>query len=91
MLGRALARAGAGGDRRGARAGRLPLLVGGTGLYLRALLDGLAPVPPVPAASCATRRGRSMRGSAARRFHAALAELDPEAAARLAARPTRSA
>ncbi len=27
---------------------RLPVLVGGTGLYLEALLQGLAPVPPVP-------------------------------------------
>ncbi|HEU4705381.1 MAG TPA: isopentenyl transferase family protein, partial [Sphingomicrobium sp.] len=28
-------------------AGRLPILVGGTGLYLRALLDGIAPVPAI--------------------------------------------
>ncbi len=28
-------------------AGRLPIVVGGTGLYVRALLDGLAPVPPI--------------------------------------------
>lgn len=28
--------------------GLLPLLVGGTGLYVRALLDGLAPIPEVP-------------------------------------------
>ncbi len=28
--------------------GRLPILVGGTGLYLRALLDGMADIPPVP-------------------------------------------
>lgn len=27
--------------------GRLPILVGGTGMYLKALLDGLAPVPPI--------------------------------------------
>lgn len=31
-------------------AGRLPILVGGTGLYQRILLDGIAPVPAVPAA-----------------------------------------
>ena len=31
-------------------AGRLPIVVGGTGLYLTALLHGLAPVPEVPAA-----------------------------------------
>lgn len=28
--------------------GRLPVVVGGTGLYLKALTSGLAPVPPVP-------------------------------------------
>lgn len=28
--------------------GRLPLLVGGTGLYLKAILEGLAPIPPIP-------------------------------------------
>ena len=27
--------------------GRLPILVGGTGLYVRSLLDGIAPVPPI--------------------------------------------
>jgi tRNA dimethylallyltransferase len=30
--------------------GRLPLVVGGTGLYLRALAEGLAPVPNLPEA-----------------------------------------
>jgi tRNA dimethylallyltransferase len=29
------------------RAGRLPILVGGTGLYVRTLLDGIAPVPDI--------------------------------------------
>ncbi|MFZ5427493.1 MAG: tRNA (adenosine(37)-N6)-dimethylallyltransferase MiaA [Thermodesulfobacteriota bacterium] len=29
--------------------GMTPILVGGTGLYLRALLDGMAPIPDVPA------------------------------------------
>ncbi|MCA1653169.1 MAG: tRNA (adenosine(37)-N6)-dimethylallyltransferase MiaA [Sphingomicrobium sp.] len=28
-------------------AGRLPIVVGGTGLYLRTLLDGIAPIPPI--------------------------------------------
>lgn len=32
-----------------AKAGRLPIVVGGTGLYLKALMSGLAAVPPVPA------------------------------------------
>ena len=29
--------------------GRLPIIVGGTGLYFKALLEGLSPIPPVPA------------------------------------------
>ena len=28
-------------------AGALPILVGGTGLYIRTLLDGIAPIPPI--------------------------------------------
>jgi tRNA dimethylallyltransferase len=31
------------------RAGRLPIVVGGTGLYFKALTQGLAAVPPIPA------------------------------------------
>lgn len=30
------------------REGRLPILAGGTGLYFRAILEGLAPVPDIP-------------------------------------------
>ncbi len=37
-------------------AGTVPILVGGTGLYLRTLLDGIAPVPPIdPAVRAAVR------------------------------------
>jgi tRNA dimethylallyltransferase len=61
---------------------RVPLLVGGTMLYLRALLKGLAPLPQ---ASAALRR--DIDGRAARAgwpaLHAQLARLDPEAAARI--------
>jgi tRNA dimethylallyltransferase len=42
-------------------AGRLPILVGGTGLYIRTLLDGIAPVPPIDLAfapQCAPCRSR---------------------------------
>ena len=64
------------------RSGRLPLVVGGTGLYLRALARGLAPVPPVPAAvRAAARQRHAALGGAA--FHAALAARDPVMAARL--------
>jgi tRNA dimethylallyltransferase len=62
--------------------GRLPLLVGGSGLYLRALLEGLAPVPPVPPAARAAARALHARLGPVG-FRAALAALDPEAAARL--------
>ena len=70
------------------RAGRVPILAGGTGLYLRALLEGLAPVPPIPAAARAQARALQARlgGEAFRR---ALAPLDPEAAQRLAAGDTQ--
>jgi tRNA dimethylallyltransferase len=59
-------------------AGRLPILVGGTGLYLRTLLDGIAPVPPIdPAVRDAVRR---MPVADA---YEALSKEDPAAAARL--------
>jgi tRNA dimethylallyltransferase len=62
--------------------GRLPILTGGTGLYLRALTAGLAPVPDVPAAVReATRRRFAEIGN--RAFHAELAARDPEMGARL--------
>jgi len=65
------------------QAGRLPILAGGTGLYLRALLDGLAPVPPVP--ESARREARALHARlGAVAFKSALAALDPETAERLA-------
>jgi tRNA dimethylallyltransferase len=64
------------------RAGRLPILVGGTGLYLRALLQGLAPIAAVPAAiEAAAAADLARLGPAA--FHRALAARDPVTAARL--------
>ena len=62
--------------------GRLPLVVGGTGLYLRALEKGLARMPAIPAPVRAAARDRMAEiGGAA--FHAALAERDPTMASRL--------
>ena len=58
--------------------GRLPILVGGTGLYLRTLLDGIAPLPPFDPAVRAQVRALSVA-----RAHALLAAEDPAAAARL--------
>ena len=62
--------------------GALPILVGGTGFYLRTLLDGLAPVPAIPeAVREAVRALHEQEGSAG--LHARLAQRDPEAAGRL--------
>jgi tRNA dimethylallyltransferase len=64
--------------------GRPAIVVGGTGLYLHALLHGLAPVPDIPTEIRATARARlAALGAAA--FHAELAGLDPTMAARLRA------
>ncbi|MCA1851073.1 MAG: tRNA (adenosine(37)-N6)-dimethylallyltransferase MiaA [Beggiatoa sp.] len=62
--------------------GRIPLLVGGTGLYFRALEHGLSALPG------ANREVRERLSSEARRdgwagLHRRLAVLDPEAAARI--------
>ena len=59
--------------------GRLPILVGGTGLYIRTLLDGIAPVPEIDPEIRAAVRAMPV-GEA----HDALSHEDPEAAARLA-------
>jgi len=62
---------------------RLPILVGGTGLYFRALLEGLADIPPIPADIRAeARRLHRVLGGAGMR--AALAVRDPVGAALLA-------
>lgn len=60
-------------------AGRLPVLTGGTGLYLKALQEGIAAVPPVPAAvrEAAARRWQAL-GPAG--FRAALLDRDPASA-----------
>ncbi|HYX70692.1 MAG TPA: tRNA (adenosine(37)-N6)-dimethylallyltransferase MiaA [Terriglobales bacterium] len=58
---------------------RLPLVVGGTGLYLRALIEGLFPGPPRSKELRARLRARAQeKGSA--HLHRMLARLDPAAA-----------
>ncbi len=60
--------------------GRMPILVGGTGLYLRALLEGLFPGPPRSEELRERLRDRAAeRGSA--HLHRLLTRLDPAAAA----------
>jgi tRNA dimethylallyltransferase len=58
--------------------GRLPILVGGTGLYIRTLLYGIAPVPAID-----PDVRRQVREASVEANRAKLAELDPEAAHRL--------
>lgn len=62
--------------------GRVPLLVGGTGLYFSALLDGLSDMPEAdPAQRERLAREAGERGWAA--LHAELAAVDPEAGRRI--------
>lgn len=60
--------------------GRTPILVGGTGLYLKTLLEGIAPVPPIDPDVRAHVRESSLEDSRAK-----LEILDPAAAARIEA------
>jgi tRNA dimethylallyltransferase len=58
--------------------GRLPILVGGTGMYLRTLVEGIAPVPEIDADIRAEVRALPVAEA-----QGELARLDPETAARL--------
>jgi tRNA dimethylallyltransferase len=69
-------------------ADRLPVIVGGTGLYLKALMEGLASVPKI--ADDVRRETRALHARlGGQAFHVALAEKDPDAAARIAAGDTQ--
>jgi tRNA dimethylallyltransferase len=63
---------------------RIPIVAGGTGLYLRALIDGLAPAPPRDEALRQRLRQRMERRSGkpggAAWLHRVLRRLDPRAA-----------
>jgi tRNA dimethylallyltransferase len=61
---------------------RLPVVVGGTGLYFKALTHGLAGIPPIPSELRSRVRGRlQAQGIAA--LHAELRDRDPVTAQRL--------
>jgi len=63
--------------------GLRPIIVGGTGLYFKALTEGLSPMPEIP--DVIRARWRSAAGKAEPgALHALLARRDPEMAARLA-------
>lgn len=59
-------------------AGQVPILVGGTGLHMRTLLHGIAPVPEIDPGIREAVRALPVADA-----HAALAAADPDAAARL--------
>jgi tRNA dimethylallyltransferase len=62
--------------------GRLPVVVGGTGLYFKALTEGLSPVPAIPDAIRDSLKDRlAEEGPAA--LHAELAARDPVGAAKV--------
>ena len=64
-------------------AGRLPIVIGGSGLYLRALTAGLAPIPEIP--DRVRQEARALlQAEGAAAFRQCLAGLDRAAAERLA-------
>lgn len=65
------------------RSGKVPILVGGTGLYLRTLIEGIAPVPPIDPNVRARVREAAVGDNRTR-----LQTLDPTAAARINERDT---
>jgi tRNA dimethylallyltransferase len=64
------------------RTGRLPILVGGTGLYFSALEEGLSAIPAIPD-HIRTAERAACDGVDTGALHARLASLDPAEAARL--------
>ncbi len=62
--------------------GKTPIFVGGTGLYFKALEEGLSPLPPVPD-EIQARAAALFAEIGGEAFRAALAARDPDAAARL--------
>jgi tRNA dimethylallyltransferase len=67
--------------------GKLPIVTGGTGLYLRALTEGLFPGPPRQQAM-RDRLIRSLQDKSANWLHRLLTRLDPASAARIHANDT---
>ncbi len=65
-----------------AERGRLPMLVGGTGMYVKSLLEGIVAIPAIPSnIHEALQEECARRGSAP--LHARLVEVDPVYAARI--------
>jgi tRNA dimethylallyltransferase len=69
-------------------AGRVPLICGGTGLYLKALLHGLADIPPEDAEVRRELEGE-LAAEGVKALHARLAAVDAVTASRLPATDTQ--
>lgn len=65
--------------------GRVPVLVGGTGLYFKALTTGLAAIPPIDP-DVRTRLRARLDDQGVETLHAQLQRCDPESAARIMVR-----
>lgn len=65
-----------------AERGRVPLLVGGTGLYFQALLRGMAAIPAIPP-EVTRRLSARLAAAGPEALHAELARSDPAYAARI--------
>ncbi len=63
-------------------AGKLPILCGGTGLYIKVLMEGLSPIPDIPA-KVRDDMHRRLAAEGSETLHAILVERDPVTAARL--------
>ncbi|NDC90073.1 MAG: tRNA (adenosine(37)-N6)-dimethylallyltransferase MiaA, partial [Bacteroidetes bacterium] len=63
-------------------AGSVPIVTGGTGLYVRALTQGLSPIPDIPDPVRVAARSL-MDDVGPERFHQHLTQRDPQTAARL--------
>ncbi|MCD6288117.1 MAG: tRNA (adenosine(37)-N6)-dimethylallyltransferase MiaA [Candidatus Hydrogenedentes bacterium] len=68
--------------------GRIPVVVGGSGLYVRALVDGLFPGPAADA-DIRARLNREAAEQGVESLHNRLAAVDPESAARIAVKDLR--
>jgi tRNA dimethylallyltransferase len=68
----------------GAFEGRIPIFVGGTGLYFRALVEGFSQIPQIPQAT-RDRWRHKLGEEGPSRLHRVLLERDPEVARRLGA------
>ncbi len=68
--------------------GRIPLLTGGTGLYIRAVVDGFT-IPPVAPDATLRRHLESVERAHPGKLHTRLQQVDPQAAARIHPRNIR--